>query len=238
MKLIKWMIIVAMFQTAKAQVVINEFMASNTTTVTDNFGEYDDWVELYNTSNVDVDISAWSITDSLGDLRKFKFKRPTIIPAKGYKIFWADEDSSQGNTIHMNFKLSSLGEMLVLVDSLKNIKDSITFGPQTTDKSMARKPNGTGSFVIGTSTFNANNDGTSSIFSAEGDQYFKWDVWSRSILLNENETTPRKYQIYDAMGRLSASGTTEGSKIAVGQLNQGLYWLKVGDNQFTFLIRE
>ena len=33
-------------------IVINEFMADNGTTITDPAGEYDDWIELYNpTSN-------------------------------------------------------------------------------------------------------------------------------------------------------------------------------------------
>ena len=40
-----------------AQVVINEFSASNLESFTDNFGKTEDWIELYNTSSNDVDIS-------------------------------------------------------------------------------------------------------------------------------------------------------------------------------------
>ncbi|MBP7476901.1 MAG: lamin tail domain-containing protein [Chitinophagales bacterium] len=72
---------------AIGQVVINEIMASNTSIVKDNAGEFDDWIELYNTSNSAFDLSGFYLTDSSGDLKKWKIKKGTIIPAKGYAIF-------------------------------------------------------------------------------------------------------------------------------------------------------
>ena len=44
-------------------VVINEFMASNSTTARDQDGEYDDWIELYNNSSSAIDLSGYYLTD-------------------------------------------------------------------------------------------------------------------------------------------------------------------------------
>ena len=46
-----------------SQVVINEYSASNFDSHLDNYGEYEDWVELYNTTNSDIDLNGWSLTD-------------------------------------------------------------------------------------------------------------------------------------------------------------------------------
>jgi hypothetical protein len=238
MKLIKFALLFFVTNYSSAQVVINEFMASNTTIIKDNAGEYDDWVELYNNGNVDVDISAWSMTDSIGDLRKYKFKRPTVIPAKGYKIFWADEDSSQGNTFHMNFKLSSLGEMIVLVDSLKVIRDSITYGKQVTDKSMARVPNGTGPFVMGTPTFNASNGGTSAIYSVEGKSVFRYLSGEKSIVLMKRGEGDKEYRVFDGWGRIVLKGDITENKIPLNSLSYGMYWLATETKQFSFIVQE
>ena len=46
------------------KIVINEIMPVNTTTATDQVGEYDDWIELYNISSERQDISGWLLSDS------------------------------------------------------------------------------------------------------------------------------------------------------------------------------
>ena len=77
-------------------------------------------------------------------------------------ILWADEDQEQG-PLHTNFKLSTSGEVIYLLDNNQTMLDSITFGPQTTDKSAARKPNGSGNFVISNHSIGINNDVISSL---------------------------------------------------------------------------
>lgn len=137
-------------------VVINEFMASNTTTVTDEAGEYEDWIELFNLTNQDVDLTDYALSDKPDNPRKWLFKSGTIIPANGYLIVWADENGAQG-PLHANFKLSAAGEWIGLTDPDGNFLDSLSFGQQITDLSYARVPNGTGPFVIQEATFAANN---------------------------------------------------------------------------------
>jgi len=142
------------------KVVINEFMASNSNTVRDEAGEFEDWIELHNISTEDVNLSAYYITDNPSNLTKFALPAGTILKAGAYMIIWADEDQEQG-PLHVNFKLSAGGETIILLTPQQAIVDSVVFGQQTENKSMARKPNGTGNFIIGNHTFGYNNDSTS-----------------------------------------------------------------------------
>ncbi len=138
-------------------VVINELMASNSVTIADPQGDFEDWIELYNTSAQTVDLSGYYLSDNPNNLPKYQIPQGQTIPAYGYKIFWADEDGVDGPD-HCNFKLSASGEVLFLLTPDLVIADSITFGQQTTDMGFARVPNGAGNFVIQAPTFNANNN--------------------------------------------------------------------------------
>lgn len=143
---------------ATTGVVINELMASNTSTEADEVGEYEDWVELHNNNDFSVDLSGFYLTDNTANLAKWEIPSGTVIPANGYMVFWADEDSAQGPLNHMNFKLSAAGELLYLLDASLAIVDSITFGQQVADMGFARIPNGTGPFEIKEPTYNDNNE--------------------------------------------------------------------------------
>ena len=89
--------------------VINELMAVNNTTIHDSQGEYDDWIELKNLTDTEIDISGMYLSDSIAELRKWQFPEGTVIPESGYLIIWADDTDSEGDELHTNFKLSSEG---------------------------------------------------------------------------------------------------------------------------------
>jgi len=148
-------------ESAFGPVVINELMASNTQTVTDEEGVYEDWFELYNNSGQAVDLSGYFLTDNPDNLTKYQIPNGVSIPANGYLIFWADEDSADG-PLHCNFRLSVSGEQILLLNPNQQVVDQVTFGAQVSDKGYARVPNGTGNFVIQNPTFNANNNNATS----------------------------------------------------------------------------
>lgn len=141
---------------ANPVVVINEIMASNASTATDEAGEHEDWIELYNLSGAEVDMTDFALSDNPANLRKWVFPAGTIIPANGYLIVWADEDGNQG-PLHASFKLSASGETLSLVDPQNAFWDNIHFDQQQTDMGYARIPNGLGPFVIQPPTFGSFN---------------------------------------------------------------------------------
>ncbi|RPH92378.1 T9SS C-terminal target domain-containing protein [candidate division KSB1 bacterium] len=125
-------------------VVINEFLASNNSTVTDQDGEYDDWIELYNNSAADVPLLGYYLSDDGDDLTQWTLP-DTIISAHSYLIVWADEDEEQSG-LHANFKISASGEALYLSNVSAAVIDEVSFGAQTADISYGRYPNGTGNF--------------------------------------------------------------------------------------------
>jgi hypothetical protein len=120
---------------------INEFMASNATTIADEYGEYDDWIEIFNNSAEPVWLGDKYLTDNFNNPDKWQFPDYTI-PAGGFLLVWADDDPEQGD-FHTNFKLSKNGEEIALNDSEAtgfSVIDSYVFGPQNTDISEGRDP--------------------------------------------------------------------------------------------------
>jgi hypothetical protein len=141
-------------------VAINELMALNTSTQVDETGIYEDWAELYNNTNADIDLGGYYMTDDTANLAKWQIPAGTIIGAGGYLIIWCDEDLADG-PLHTNFKLSSTnGESITLSNPNLNLIDQVFFGPQSANLGYARVPNGTGNFVVQAPTFNANNETT------------------------------------------------------------------------------
>ena len=120
---------------------INEFMASNSTTIADpDFNNYADWIEIYNAGSASVNLKNYYITDNLSQPQKFQIQNDFIVEAGGYVLIWAD-DANTGN--HANFKLSADGESIGLFDPAVQLIDTLTYGLQQTDISFGRFPNGT-----------------------------------------------------------------------------------------------
>ena len=126
---------------------INEFMASNATTICDSFGSYSDWIELYNSTDTDMDISGFGISDNLSQPMKYRFPDGTTIAAKGYLVvFCSGNEGMQNGELHAPFGLRSYGEDVVIANRAGRIIDSYSFKNQETDVSMARIPDGAGEF--------------------------------------------------------------------------------------------
>lgn len=146
---------------AIGDLVINEFMASNSTTIADANGQFEDWVELHNNTANPINLSSFYLSDDYGNPTKWAFP-DTSIAANGYLVIWADNDLTQAG-IHAAFKLSATGEELVLSHVSGDLLDSISFGAQGTDITTGRYPNGTGPFVSMTPTPGAVNVSNTSV---------------------------------------------------------------------------
>jgi len=129
---------------AETTLVINELMASNNTTIQDPQGQYDDWIEIHNYGLDAIDIGGMYLTDNLSAPTKWRIPGSnsalTTIPAGGYLLIWADNDTTDAG-LHANFKLDNAGEEIGLFDSDGTTPiDSVTFGEQTGDISYGRYP--------------------------------------------------------------------------------------------------
>ncbi len=122
---------------------INEVMASNDNTIADDWGEYDDWIEIYNSSSAPIDLGGYFLSDNPTNPAKYQVPvgspALTTIPAFGHKLIWADEDNPQG-PLPTNFKLSSSGESLPLAAGNGAIIDSFTYTALLEDNSFGRSP--------------------------------------------------------------------------------------------------
>jgi hypothetical protein len=145
------------YETAGAEVVINELMPLNLSTVADNYGEFDDWIELFNKSSAAIDLSGFYLSDNHNKPSKWQFPAGTVIEGYGYLIIWTDGDSTQTG-LHTNFKLSSVGEEAVLAKPDLTVIDKISFPVTNMELSFSRVPNGTGAFKWQNPTFNSSND--------------------------------------------------------------------------------
>jgi hypothetical protein len=130
-----------------AMLYINEFLASNDTGATDENGDYDDWIEIYNAGNTPKDIGGMYFTDDLTNLTNSMIPTDdpdaTTIAPGGYLIIWADKEPEQGPLHLDDVKLSGDGEEIGMIDvDGETIIDSYTFGAQTTDVSEGRMPDG------------------------------------------------------------------------------------------------
>lgn len=126
---------------ASTPVVINEFMAANSKTITDPQGENEDWIELHNVTDAPVSLTGRYLTDESDNPRKWAFPDGTTIPAGGYLLVWADEDGNAPLGLHANFKLEKSGEKILLIDTdekLNAVLDSVTYGEQEADVSFGR----------------------------------------------------------------------------------------------------
>ena len=142
---------------AGGNIVINELLPVNTTIVADQDGEYDDWIELYNISSSSADISGYFLSDNEDNFSKWVFPPGTYIPGNGFIVVWVDDDIEQAG-LHTNFKLSSLGEEVLLSTPEGRLADKVRFPAQTLELSYSRNPDGTGNFTWQNPTFNSSNN--------------------------------------------------------------------------------
>lgn len=140
-------------------VVINEFMADNQSTLQDEDGDYSDWIELYNTTETAIDLSGFSLTDDPSIPEKWSF--PEVhIDAQGYLlIFASDKDRSGSGELHTNFKISAGGEVLQLSDAAGVLIDETEPSLLSPERSLGRVPDGSNEWLsIDSPTPMATND--------------------------------------------------------------------------------
>lgn len=215
--------------------VINEIMASNQSVQVDQDGEYDDWIELYNNSLYDITLNGYYLTDDDNNLTKWAFP-DTSIDAGGYLIVWADNDELQAG-LHAGFKLSSVGEMVMLVGPGFQVLDTVVFDAQFSDMGFARNPNGYGPFVIQIPTFSANNESSEGIEDiTTDDRLFVYPNPATDILFVESDEDS-EFSIFDLSGKMVASGQVSGNNeaIEIANLQNGMYIIRMNDKSGRFI---
>lgn len=126
-------------------VSINEVMSSNSSSVSDEDGDYEDWVELYNYGVNDINLEGYGLSDSYGSPYKWVFPVITI-EAGTYMLIWASgKDRTDPNfPLHTNFSIGAGGEEVFITEPGGELVDELLPIAIPTDMSYGRYPNGTG----------------------------------------------------------------------------------------------
>ena len=109
-------VLLLLSQQAFSQVTINEFMADNTRTLTDEDLQHPDWIELYNGGTTPVNLAGWSLTDDPTRVARWTFPQ-TNISSKGFLVVFASGKNRAvpGAPLHTSFSLKAAGEYLALL---------------------------------------------------------------------------------------------------------------------------
>ena len=206
--------------------VINEFMASNTSSVQDTssgFVQYDDWVELYNGGNIAINLGGYHLSDNENVLDKWTFPDVEIQP-DDYLIVWLDKDYAASSGIHTSFRLAADGEELFLSTANNFIIDALFYNSLPSDLGYARLPNGKGPFVVQTHTFNANNGlGTSILENINSQLHLYPNPTSDNLTIQIPYA--QRIKAYDLLGKehLTLSHIRGSANVNISSWPKGIY---------------
>jgi len=134
---------------------INEWMASNisATGIADPADSaYQDWFELYNPGDDPVNLEGWYLSDAWTNRFKFAIPAGYLVPAHGYLLIWADEETEQNSPsqpdLHVDFKLSNEGEYIALSRPDGSVSDFVAFGAQADGVGQVRYPDGAAAVFV------------------------------------------------------------------------------------------
>lgn len=207
---------------------INEVLASNTSNIKDEYFENEDWIELYNPNNFSVDISGFYMSDESTNKTKYRVRntsQQTVIPPRGFKLIWLDNDTAQG-VLHGNFKLNtSFDSLFLTLPNGNQTIDSIGFVNMTSNVSYGRQHDGDDTWI---SFLEPTPNSTNRIKETPEFDYFLVYPNPTSDILYFTQS--KNIDIYDMLGKKVAS-SLQVKYINVSSLAQGIYLLKTEDGQ-------
>ena len=150
-------------------VKVNEVNAAGTVYVSETW-KSSDWIELYNTTDTDLDACGLYLSDDSDEPLKYQITQHAVIPAKGHLVVWADglggtALGEQLQQVHTNFKLSnSDGQHVIVMSSdafvannagyfkshpaMKTFVDGLAYVGHNGEQSVGRYPDGGRSFYV------------------------------------------------------------------------------------------
>ena len=218
-------------------VVINEYQSVNESTAQDQWGGFDDWIELYNNSSEPFDLTGYFLSDKIGTPTLFQFP-DTVVQPDDYIIVWCDNGMFEPG-LHTTFKLGGDGDDIIFSGPDTNPVDYVRFGLITPDETEGRYPNGTGPFTCMLPTFSANNGSPDGLFEATAFRplEIRPNPATSEIWVVNEAGTESPIQIYDLAGRLIRSEVLSGveSRVDVSDFLAGVY-IVVSNNRRAKLV--
>jgi len=213
-------------------IVINEIMASNGTTFSDEDGDYEDWIELYNSGDKMVNLDGWGISDDYDNPFRWVLPAVTIEPDE-YLLIWASnkDRSDVDGELHTNFAISSSGEEVLLTNPNGDRIDVVSPRPIPRDLSWGRFPDGSDNWFYfkkatpGTTNIDPSYSGLIEPISFSHDPGF----YSESFLLDLYHSDPNVVIYYT----LDGSNPTPESELYSGPIE--IYDRSIEDNVYSMI---
>ena len=127
LNLFSFLFFILFFVNLNAQeIVINEFQASNSETIADQDGDFEDWIELLNVGNEPINLEGFGLSDD--DDQPFKWTFPSAVIEPGeFLLVWASGKNKVGENgeLHTNFGISSGGEPLSISNTEGELLDYV-----------------------------------------------------------------------------------------------------------------
>ena len=198
-----------------ANAIINEFMAENATTLADEDGDFEDWIEIYNPAAGTINLDGWYLTDDARIRTKWRFPAVMLDPGRFLVVFASGKDrKTPPSPLHTNFKLDKNGGYLALVMADGRTTTS-EFAPayprQRQDISYGRAQNSTNLVSKGAMSrylVPLNNTFETTWFTLGFDDS-SWAIGSTGLGFY-NSPTPAAYWTFDA-GATDSVGTNHGT---------------------------
>ena len=187
-------------------VVINEVCSSNVSSVSDNSGEYSDWVELYNTSDKEVTLSGYYLSRRKGLNSGYAIEDITI-SANGYALVFPE------------LKIPQDGAELYLASASGKIVDEVKVPALRHDTSWGRKSDGAKEWSRLETSPGESNDGSKELvgkidasvtFSSESG-FYDYDF---RLYLNAPEGYEIRYTLDGSMPTADSESYTEPIEIS------------------------
>ncbi len=203
-----------------SSIVINEICADNKGSFVTG-SEKHDWIELYNTSKEEQDISGWSLSDDLEDPTAFTFPRGTVIEGHGFLLVlavskevaktWSREE------LAAPFKLTEDGETLIITDTNRVLREQVEYpaiNSKDTEITYARTADGSSMWGEAKPTPGKTNKDSTRVLSSDVMQFshesgFYKDAFTLQITVPEDYTV--FYTVNCADPRISGAKTLDGS---------------------------
>ena len=173
-----------------SKLYISEIMSSNKNTIKDFDNEYSDYIEIYNDYDYDINLYGYFLSDEVTSNKKWIFPN-IIIKSKEYLIIYASEKDKCDLSIrecHTNFKLSSKGETISLLNDNGKVISKVKYSKSISDTSYSYIDN---KYKNTIGTPNAKNIDTPPVTNIEKD-----------IIINEvSATTPEAIELKNITGK-------------------------------------
>ncbi|MBO6575978.1 MAG: CotH kinase family protein [Rhodothermales bacterium] len=199
---------------------INELMANNETTLADDAGEFDDWLELFNGSDVPLHLNGLTISDDPAVPDRWAL--PDIfVPENGYLVLWMDGQPEQGE-LHAPFRLDADGESVALYDAAGDVIDQVSFGALEADQAWGRTEDAGLVFsVLAAPSPGAPN----AVVDSAEDGPVPLDVAVYPNPFSERLHVSGSFEVFDVLGRRVFRGETAWDS---GGAAPGVYFVVVG----------